>query len=68
MTGLQVGKDNIIEIAVMITDKNLNPVDDEGFERVLHRPAREMEAMDEWCLEHHAQVLLDFPSTDASLA
>ena len=57
MTGLQVGKDKIIEVAVIITDTYLNPVDDEGFERVIHRPMSEMQAMDEWCVEHHGQVI-----------
>ena len=57
MTGLEPGKDKIIEIAVIITDPYLNPVHAEGFERIVHRPENEMQAMNQWCIEHHGQVI-----------
>jgi hypothetical protein len=59
MTGLNPGQDKIIEIAVIVTDKYLNPIDPEGgFERVIHCSEAEMQAMDRWCVEHHGAVLV----------
>lgn len=55
MTGLTVGKDRIIEIAAIITDKHLKPFH-EGFEKVVHCPEEIMNGMDEWCTEHHGNV------------
>lgn len=60
MTGLELGKDKIIEIAAVITDKFLQPVDPEGFERVIHRSESEMTAMGQWCIEHHGKVIEAF--------
>lgn len=56
MTGLAVGKDKIIEVAAIVTDKELVPFD-EGFERVIHCDEDIMNGMDEWCTEHHRDVL-----------
>jgi hypothetical protein len=56
MTGLAVGKDKIIEVAAIITDKDLVSLD-EGFERVIHCDESIMNGMDEWCTEHHRDVL-----------
>ena len=55
MTGLQAGKDKIIEVAAIITDKNLKPLH-EGFEKVIHCPEEIMNNMDEWCTAHHRDV------------
>jgi len=57
MTGLKVGIDKIIEIAVIITDKNLVPLG-EGIDRVVHCSEEIMNNMDEWCIEHHGKVCL----------
>ena len=59
MTGLQAGKDKIIEVAVIITDKHLKPIDEE-FERVIHCPEEIMNGMDEWCTQHHHDVPSEF--------
>lgn len=56
MTGLVLGKDKIIEIAAIITDENLNPLDPDGFERIIHCPENVMRAMGEWCTKQHAKV------------
>ncbi|CAH2355389.1 oligoribonuclease, mitochondrial [[Candida] railenensis] len=53
MTGLNVYEDNIIEICCLITDGNLNLIDDEGYESTIYVPKEKLDAMDEWCLEHH---------------
>ena len=55
MTGLAVGKDKIIEVAALITNKELIPFD-EGFERIVHCDESIMNGMDEWCTEHHRDV------------
>jgi oligoribonuclease len=57
MTGLSVGKDKIIEVAAIITDKELNPLD-EGFEEIIHQPESLLARMDEWCTQHHGEVYL----------
>ena len=62
MTGLEAGKDKIIEVAAIITDKELVPFD-EGFERIIHCDEDIMNGMDEWCTEHHRDV----PSLSLSL-
>ena len=56
MTGLNLAKDKIIEIAALITDKHLNLLDPEGFERVIYCPESTLAGMDEWCIEHHGNV------------
>ena len=61
MTGLVAGKDKIIEIAAIITDKDLVPLEEEGFERIIHCDEEIMNGMDEWCTEHHRDVS-PFPS------
>jgi oligoribonuclease len=55
MTGLVVGKDKIIEVAAIITDKDLTPLD-EGFVKVIHCSEGIMNNMDAWCTEHHGNV------------
>ncbi|KAH3685759.1 hypothetical protein WICPIJ_003278 [Wickerhamomyces pijperi] len=52
MTGLDVVNDHIIEVACLITDGDLNLVD-EGYESVVHYDESVMSAMNEWCIEHH---------------
>ena len=52
MTGLNPMKDRIIEIALIVTDKNLNIVA-EGEAMAIHQPTSILEKMDEWNTEHH---------------
>jgi oligoribonuclease len=56
MTGLNYNKDKIIEIATLITDEHLNPLDPDGFERVIHCSENLLNGMDEWCTAHHENV------------
>ncbi|CDK26238.1 unnamed protein product [Kuraishia capsulata CBS 1993] len=55
MTGLNTFTDNIIEICCLITDKDLNLIDEKGYESVIHVPKSKLDAMDQWCLDHHGE-------------
>jgi oligoribonuclease len=57
MTGLNLDKDKIIEISALITNKDLDLLDPQGFERVIHCPESMMNRMNEWCTEQHRKVL-----------
>jgi len=61
MTGLEAGKDRIIEVAAIITGADLKPLH-EGFERIVHCPKEVMDSMDEWCVQHHGNVLPPHPA------
>jgi oligoribonuclease len=54
MTGLRPEIDRIIEIAVVITDSELNPVA-EGPVLVIHQPDRVMDGMDAWNTSTHGR-------------
>lgn len=54
MTGLDPNSDLIIEIATIITDKNLNVLD-EGPSIVIHQTEEVMNNMDEWCTNQHGK-------------
>uniref|UniRef100_A0A060T3Q0 ARAD1A11374p n=1 Tax=Blastobotrys adeninivorans TaxID=409370 RepID=A0A060T3Q0_BLAAD len=55
MTGLDPFRDQIIEICCMITDKDLNLVDEEGYEKVIHKSKEVLDNMNEWSIEHHGK-------------
>lgn len=52
MTGLEPETDRVIEIAIVITDNDLNIVA-EGPVLVIHQPDQMMESMDPWCVKTH---------------
>ncbi|TPE52009.1 oligoribonuclease [Maribrevibacterium harenarium] len=54
MTGLEPETDTIIEIATIVTDKDLNILA-KGPNLAIHQPKEVMDAMDEWCTTHHGQ-------------
>ncbi|TPX36025.1 hypothetical protein SmJEL517_g01774 [Synchytrium microbalum] len=54
MTGLDVNTEHIIEIAVIITDADLNIVA-EGPNIIVHQPKSVMDAMGEWCTKQHGE-------------
>ncbi len=57
MTGLDTDTDSIIEIATVVTDKNLNVLADGPVFAVCHEVDR-LEAMDSWnCNQHHKSGL-----------
>ncbi len=52
MTGLDPERERIIEIAVLVTNANLEVVA-EGPNLVIHQPDELLDAMDEWNTKHH---------------
>jgi oligoribonuclease len=54
MSGLDPDKDRILEVAVLVTDGELNIIA-KGPSLVLHQPDEVLEAMDEWNTKHHSQ-------------
>jgi len=54
MTGLDPDNDLIIEIATIVTDKNLNILA-EGPVLVVHQAKEAMDAMDDWNQKHHGE-------------
>ncbi|KAI9500259.1 rna exonuclease [Coemansia spiralis] len=69
MTGLDYDKDTIIEIACIITDDDLNIIG-MGQDIVIHQPKEVMDAMNDWCKDHHGrsgltQSVLDSTTTMA---
>jgi len=54
MTGLEPDKEKIIEIATIVTDKDLNVLA-EGPMMAVHQPQSLLDSMDNWCTKHHGQ-------------
>jgi len=54
MTGLNVERDKILEIAILVTDSELNVID-ESIDLVIQQPKEILDRMDNWCREHHGQ-------------
>ncbi|KAI9230705.1 MAG: exonuclease family protein [Piptocephalis tieghemiana] len=54
MTGLNLSKDRIIEVAAMLTDGSLSRTV-EGPSLIIHQPKDLLDSMDEWCTQHHGQ-------------
>ncbi|WBW70925.1 RNA exonuclease [Schizosaccharomyces osmophilus] len=54
MTGLQVGKDVLMEVAAIITDGNLKPIP-ESFDAVIHLSDQQLASMNEWCITQHGK-------------
>ncbi|KAL5531956.1 REX2_1 [Sanghuangporus sanghuang] len=67
MTGLNARSDEIMEIAVLITDENLELLDD-SIQYVVKVDKEKLDNMDEWCTRQHGstgltQACLDSPHT-----
>ncbi|XP_078483082.1 putative oligoribonuclease [Ciona intestinalis] len=54
MTGLDVNKDHILEMACLVTDGNLNVIAQEE-DLVIHQSDEVLKNMNEWCIEHHGK-------------
>lgn len=55
MTGLDYKKDKILEVACIVTDKDLKILD-KGVEYIVHQPDEILNNMNEWCIDHHGKV------------
>jgi oligoribonuclease len=64
MTGLDVMRHAIVEIAVLVTDADLQPLDD-GIDIVVHQPAEVLEHMDDFVRRMHEKSGL-LPQIEAS--
>lgn len=54
MSGLDPERERVLELAVLITDGDLNVIA-EGPELVVHQPDSVLDAMDEWNTKHHGE-------------
>ncbi|TNF33014.1 MAG: oligoribonuclease [Gammaproteobacteria bacterium] len=66
MTGLDPQKDVIIEIATIVTDKNLNILA-EGPVMAIHQPDDVLNTMDAWCVNQHGKSGLTQRVKDSSI-
>ena len=69
MTGLDVERDAIVEIACIVTDSQLNALDD-GIDIVVHQDADTLARMDDFVRRMHTKsgLLPLIPASDASVA
>jgi len=67
MTGLDPDTDRILEIATVVTDKDLKVLA-EGPTLVVHQSDALLDGMDEWCTTHHGQSGLTQRVKDSSLS
>ncbi|KAH7380716.1 oligoribonuclease-like protein [Pyrenochaeta sp. MPI-SDFR-AT-0127] len=66
MTGLDTDNDTIMSLAAFITDADLNILDEEGYEAIIHHSEEELDRMGEWCTRHHGQSGLTQSCIDSS--
>ncbi|VAW65492.1 3'-to-5' oligoribonuclease (orn) [hydrothermal vent metagenome] len=66
MTGLEPQRDVIIEIATIVTDKNLNIIA-EGPMLAIHQSDELLQGMDEWCTTQHGKSGLTQRVKDSTL-
>jgi oligoribonuclease len=53
MTGLDDNRDKILEVAIVVTDIDLKPL--EEYHRVVFQPKEVVEAMNDWCKKTHGE-------------
>lgn len=54
MTGLDISRERIIEVACIITDYNLQEIDSFG-PIVIHQDKKLLDNMNPWCVKHHGE-------------
>ncbi|XP_034539504.1 small fragment nuclease, partial [Notolabrus celidotus] len=67
MTGLDIEKDQIIEMACIITDPDLNLIA-EGPNLIIKQPDILLDGMSEWCKEHHGESGLTQAVRDSKIS
>ncbi|KAJ4305076.1 Phosphatidylinositol 3,4,5-trisphosphate-dependent Rac exchanger 2 protein [Kalmusia sp. IMI 367209] len=55
MTGLDPNNETIMSLACFVTDHNLNILDEDGYEAIIHHSKEELDRMGEWCTKHHGE-------------
>lgn len=55
MTGLDIERDKILELACIITDANLNIISEESH-IVINHPENVLNSMNEWCIKQHGKT------------
>lgn len=55
MTGLDRENDTIMSISCFITDADLNILEQNGFDAVIHHDKSALDEMDEWCTNTHGK-------------
>jgi exonuclease len=55
MTGLDPSHDQILQICCIITDAQLQVLDEAGFEAVIHQPESTLRTMSPWCVDTHGR-------------
>lgn len=72
MTGLNPESDRILQICCFITDAQLQLIEPNGFETVVHQPKHTLDAMSPWCIDTHGRSGLTqavlASTTDAAMA
>ena len=53
MTGLNPDNDQIMSIACYVTDHELNLLDDDGLELIIHHEQEVLDSMNDWCKKTH---------------
>ncbi|KAJ9265300.1 hypothetical protein DTO195F2_1912 [Paecilomyces variotii] len=56
MTGLDPSTDQILQICCFITDAQLQLLEPNGFEAVIHHPKSTLDSMNEWCIDTHGRT------------
>ncbi|XP_017563196.2 small fragment nuclease [Pygocentrus nattereri] len=67
MTGLDIEKDQIIEMACIITDSDLNLLA-EGPNLIINQPNELLDSMSDWCKEHHGKSGLTQAVRDSKIS
>ncbi|KAJ5095437.1 hypothetical protein NUU61_004793 [Penicillium alfredii] len=66
MTGLDAEKDQILQICCFITDAQLNLLEPDGFETVIHQPESLLTTMSPWCIDTHGRTGLTAAVRDST--
>jgi oligoribonuclease len=53
MSGLEVAKCRILEVAAIVTDQDFKPL--ESYHAIVYQPPEVLAAMDAWCTENHGK-------------
>lgn len=67
MTGLDIEKDHILEIACIVTDESLKIISKE-LNIVIHQPSMILDNMNEWCKKNHKMTGLTEDSRSSTIS